>query len=121
MRAICSAVILMLVCAGAMLAQDTEKKNVVVGTWDCVAHSESDVPFTLVVTETDGKLAVVVKINEGDLEGQDAKIDGNKLTFTLTIENSPHTVEGTVDGDKIEGKYEGASASGTFQGKRQAT
>jgi hypothetical protein len=96
--------------------------NAVVGKWDVVATDEAGSPsnWTLVVKEDGGKLSGTLSGDPGEFPIVDAKVDGKAFSFKVVVNEADYVVEGTVDGNKFEGKYKGPEASGTVKGSRQS-
>jgi len=108
--------ILLFGCAACWAAE-----NAVVGKWDVTATDESGQPsnWTLVVKDDGGKLAGTLSGDPGEFPLVDAKLEGNSFSFKVIVNEANYVVEGTVDGNKFEGKYKGPEASGTVKGAKQ--
>jgi len=92
-------------------------KNSVVGTWDVVATDDAGQAsnWTMVVKDEGGKLTGTLTGDPGEFTITDAKLSGSTFTFTVVVNESSYSVQTTVNGNKIEGKYQGADASGTVK------
>jgi len=75
--------------------------------------------WTLAVKEDGGKLSGSLIGAVITLELVDPKLDGQTFTFKIIINDQPYQVETTIDGKRLEGKFEGPEASGTVKGARQ--
>jgi hypothetical protein len=95
--------------------------NPVVGKWECVATDDQGQQsnWTLVVTEEDGKLKGTLSGDAGEFPIADAKLDGNMFSFKVVVNEVSYAVEGTLDGNKLDGKYKGPEANGTIKASRQ--
>lgn len=93
----------------------------VVGKWDCTATDDAGQAsnWTMTVTQDGDKLTGTLSGDPGEFELVDAKVEGNSFTFKVVVNDATYTVETTIDGNKLEGKYSGAEASGTIKGTKQ--
>ena len=96
--------------------------NAVVGKWDCTATDDAGQAsnWTMTVKDDGGKLSGTLSGDPGEFELVDPKLEGNSFTFKVVVNDATYTVETTIDGDKLEGKYSGAEASGTLKGTKQS-
>jgi hypothetical protein len=96
--------------------------NPAVGKWDCTATDDAGQAsnWTLVVKEDDGKLSGTLSGDPGEFDLADLKVDGNSFTFKVVVNDATYTVETTIDGNKLEGKYTGPEASGTIKATKQS-
>jgi hypothetical protein len=46
-------------------------------------------------------------------------LEGKVLRMTVEYEGNPYDIEGTIDGDVLEGTWKGASYSGTLKARRR--
>jgi hypothetical protein len=122
MTRIFTSILLIMLCAVVAIAAGSP----IAGTWKCVSTDERgmQVEWTLVVTETAGKLSGSLTIAQtGDqIEILEPVLTGNTFTFKIRI-NAEEVVEltGHLDGAKIDGSFKGkTSGAGTFKGSRQA-
>ncbi len=92
----------------------------VVGTWDVTSTDESGQPmnWTLVVKDDGGKLSGTLSGDAGELPIVDAKLDGNAFSFKVVVNEATYTTEGTVTGNKFDGKYKGPEGAGTVKGTK---
>lgn len=93
----------------------------VVGTWDVVGTDDAGQSqnWTLTVKDDGGKLSGTLSGDMGEFTLVDAKLDGNAFTFKVVVNESTYTTEGTVDGNKFEGKYKGPESAGTLKGTKK--
>jgi hypothetical protein len=96
--------------------------NPVVGKWECTATDDAGQTsaWTMVVKEDGGKLAGTLSGDPGEFDLVDPKLEGNAFTFKVVVNDATYTVQTTLDGQKLEGKYTGAEASGTLKGTKQS-
>ncbi len=101
---------------------DTPKADApkAVGTWDVVASTPNgDLPSVMTVKMVDGKPKVGFELGGLARTVTDEKLDKNVLTLKVEYEAALYDVEAKIDGDKIEGTWQGNGASGTLSGKRR--
>jgi len=91
-----------------------------VGTWDVVGTDDAGQSsnWTLVVKEDGGKLTGTLTGDPGEFPIVEPKVDGNSFTFKVVVNESTYSVEGTIDGNKFEGKYKGPDSGGTLKGTK---
>jgi hypothetical protein len=96
--------------------------NPVVGKWDCTATDDAGQTsnWTMTVKQDGDNLSGTLSGDPGEFELVDAKLDGNSFTFKVVVNDVSYTVQTTIDGNKLEGKYNGAEASGTLKGTKQS-
>jgi hypothetical protein len=105
----------------ASVAAWAADNSAAVGTWDVVGTDDAGqtANWTLIVKDDGGKLAGTLSGDMGEFALVDAKLDGNALTFKVVVNESTYTTEGTIDGNKFEGKYKGPEAAGTLKGTKK--
>ncbi len=93
-----------------------------IGTYD---YTVDGVPYeyskgVIIIGKQKAVYTVKIKLDNGELNGEDVKVEGNSITFNVFIEGRAVAVELTVEGDGISG--ESNSYDGTFmiKGKRRA-
>jgi len=107
----------LLLSAPFLAAADTPKA---VGTWDVVASTPNgDLSSVMTVKTADGKLKVDFELGGMSRTVTDEKLDKNVLTLKVEYEGALYDVEAKIDGDKLEGTWQGNGASGTLTGKRR--
>ncbi|MFN7924335.1 MAG: hypothetical protein U0Q16_29805 [Bryobacteraceae bacterium] len=91
------------------------------GTWSCTATTPNgdEVPWTLELAQPDGKLKVSIKSERGDLAVPDARMDGDTLSFDVTVGEGKFHIELRFEGDKVKGSWKGGDDSGTMKGTRK--
>ncbi len=109
---------ILLLSSGLCLAAD----NPVVGKWDCTSSDDAGQTssWTMLVKEDGGNLSGTLSGDPGEFALVDAKLDGNNFTFKVVVNEVTYTVEATIDGNKLDGKYKGAEGSGTLKGTKQS-
>ncbi len=107
----------LLLAAPFLCAADTPKA---VGTWDVVASTPNgDMSAVMTVKMVEGKPKVEFELGGMPRTTTDEKLDNNVLTLKVEYEGGLYDVEAKIDGDKIEGTWQGSGASGTLSGKRR--
>jgi len=107
--------VLLVLAAAVALAAD------VTGKWTGQFSSPGgDMTITFNFKQTGTKLAGTVEGPGGELEIQGGKVDGDKITFTVSFNEMKIEHEGTVKGDEISlsVKMEGADTPGPMTLKR---
>ena len=99
--------------------------NPALGKWNCssVGENGAKLSWTLAVTEEAGQLSAVVNLDGADMQLIDPKVEGNKLTFKLRVnDHEVVSFELYIDGDTLSGRFEGTdSGKATITGTRAAT
>ena len=54
-----------------------------------------------------------------DLPLEDVKVEGDTLTFKVTIEDQTYTTEAKISGSKLDGVFKSTGAKGTLKGTKQ--
>ncbi|HVO11487.1 MAG TPA: hypothetical protein VMX54_12165 [Vicinamibacteria bacterium] len=116
-RLLLLAAAVLLLSAPFLSAADTPKA---VGTWDVVANTPNgDLSSVMTVKVVDGKLTVEFELGGLARTVTDEKLDKNVLTMKVEYEGALYDVEAKIDGDKVEGTWQGNGVSGTLTGKRR--
>jgi hypothetical protein len=91
------------------------------GTWNLLATDEggSTTSWTLVVKDDGGKLSGTLTGPEATFALIEPKLEGQRFTFQVKINEMPYQVETKIDGKQMEGKFKGPEASGTLKATRQ--
>ncbi len=116
-RLLLLATAVLLLSAPFLSAADAPKA---VGTWDVVASTPNgDMSAVMTVKMVDAKPKVEFELGGMARTVTDEKLDKNVLTLKVEYEGGLYDVEAKIDGDKIEGTWQGSGASGTLSGKRR--
>ncbi|MBC8005517.1 MAG: hypothetical protein H7X84_08575 [Verrucomicrobia bacterium] len=92
------------VCSTFQLQAENKKKPIL-GEW---VYEVSDAPYgyekgSLIFSEKEGQTVCVIKLDAGELETSNLKIDKEKITFTSYVEGNPVNVQLTHEKDKLTG------------------
>ena len=95
--------------------------SAVVGQWDVVSTDDAGqtANWTLTVKEDSGKLSGTLSGDPGEFPIVDAKLDGNSFSFKVVVNETTYTTEGTIDGNKFDGKYKGPEGGGSVKGTKK--
>jgi hypothetical protein len=108
-----------LVLAALPLASAADAPKVV-GTWDAVSTTPNgDMPSVIKVQEVEGALKAEIEIDGFARTVTDEKLEGNVLRMKVQYEGGVYDVEVKIDGDTLEGTWQGGGYSGTLKGKRR--
>jgi hypothetical protein len=100
--------------------QVTAEVTVVEGTWDVVAATpEGDIPATITIRRTESGPKAEVDIFGIKRTVTNEKLEGNVFRMKVEYEGNLYDVEGRVQGDALEGTWQGGSYSGTLKAKRR--
>jgi hypothetical protein len=100
--------------------QVTAEVTVVEGTWDAVASTpEGDIPATITIKKTESGPRAEVDIFGLKRTVTNEKLEGNVFRMTVEYEGNLYAAEGKVEGDALDGTWQGASYSGTLKAKRR--
>jgi imidazolonepropionase-like amidohydrolase len=97
----------------------------VAGAWALVVtHEGQDHQATLTATQTGATLDGTVATELGTVQITDARVTGQRVTFTITLPIEGQTTvivfRGTVEGNRMSGDVDlGTLGTGTFAGERQ--
>jgi hypothetical protein len=90
------------------------------GTWDVVASTpDGELPSVLTLKMVDGKLTVEYELAGMPRTVTEPKLEKNVLTMKVEYEGGIYEVEAKIDGDKMDGTWQGNGTSGTLSGKRR--
>ena len=99
------------------LAADAPKA---VGTWDAVASSPNgDMPSVIVIKQVEGALKAEIQIEGAERTVTDEKLEGNVFRMKVQYEGGVYDVEAKIDGDTLDGTWQGGGYSGTLKAKRR--
>ena len=108
---------LLLGVAPSAFAADTPK---VVGTWDAVISSPNgELSAVIVVKETGGVLEAEVEVDGVQRVVTDEKLEGGVFRMKVQYEGGVYDSEAKVDGDALEGTWQGGGYSGALKAKRR--
>ncbi|MDF4202256.1 hypothetical protein PXD56_04790 [Maribacter sp. SA7] len=97
-------------------------KSPVLGVWKFLMP-DADAPYKkgrMFISEKSGKYNVVISLKTGSLNGQDIKVEDNRINFNINIEGIDRTsfvLE--VEGDKMIGEFYSENSSSEVLAKRQ--
>ena len=99
------------------LAADAPK---VVGTWDAISSSPNgDLPSVIVIKQVEGVLKAEIQIEGTERTVTDEKLEGNVFRMKVQYEGGVYDVEAKIDGDTLDGTWQGGGYSGTLKAKRR--
>jgi hypothetical protein len=96
--------------------------NAAVGTWEVVSAMDGggdEMTWKLVIKEDAGKLTGTISGEPGDFTLEDIKVEGDTLTFKVSIDDQTYTTEAKISGSKLDGVFKSAGAKGTLKGTKQ--
>jgi opacity protein-like surface antigen len=107
----------LLAVAPLALAADAPKP---VGTWDAVASTPNgEMPSVITIKHVEGALKAEIEIDGTSRTVTDEKLEGNVFRMKVQYEGGVYDVELKVDGDALEGTWQGGGYSGTLKAKRR--
>lgn len=79
----------------------------IAGHWNCEATTSSGRPYKLQLdlAEEAGKLSGAITRADGSAPIDDAKLEGNNLSFKVAADGTVYTVKLTVEGQTLKGSY----------------
>ena len=99
------------------LAADAPKA---VGTWDAISSSPNgDLPSVIVIKQVEGVLKAEIQIEGTERTVTDEKLEGNVLRMKVQYEGGVYDVEAKIEGDTLDGAWQGGGYSGTLKAKRR--
>ncbi|OFX62201.1 MAG: hypothetical protein A2066_07215 [Bacteroidetes bacterium GWB2_41_8] len=101
--------------------QAEEKNNQLIGEW---IYQVSDAPYgyekgSLIFSEKEGKTVCVIKLEAGELEASDLKVEKEKITFTTYVDGNPINVELTRDKNKLTGTVDSPEGPKTLTAEKK--
>jgi len=91
-----------------------------VGTWDAVATSPNgDMPSVITIKLVDGALKAEMELDGVPRTITDEKLEGNVFRMKVQYEGGVYDVEAKIDGDTLDGTWQGGGYSGTLKAKRR--
>jgi hypothetical protein len=92
----------------------------IVGTWDGTASTPNgDMSLVLTVKQAEGALEAEITIEGAAHPASDEKLEGNVFRVRVHYGGAAYDVEVKVDGDVLEGQWQGQGYSGTLRAKRR--
>jgi hypothetical protein len=92
----------------------------VVGIWDAVVTTpEGDMPAVISIRQAETGLKAEVDVAGFKRAVTNEKLEGSVLRMRVEYEGNFYDVEGKVEGDVLDGTWQGASYSGTLKAKRR--
>ncbi len=90
------------------------------GKWRLTATDAqgNDSEWVLELKTEDGKVSGTLTGDQGMLPLIEPKADEHSITFQVTVGDVTASVDLTVEGDKITGKFKGGEMEGTIKGSR---
>ncbi|MGE5646930.1 MAG: hypothetical protein ACM336_14175 [Acidobacteriota bacterium] len=107
---------ILLLGAGLLMAASD-----VAGTWDLVSAVDGgdEMSWKLVIKEDNGKLTGILSGEPGDFTLEDIKVDGDTLTFKVSIDYQTYTTESKIAGSKLNGTFKSSGSNGTLKGTKE--
>src|SRR5689334_12611862 len=95
--------------SGPVHAVRADNSSRIAGAWKGRAKGNTgqDRDFRLELLDAGGKITGTVTIHEGDLPVENAKLEGDRLTFQLTVDDGTYHIELTVGDNTMKGSYSG--------------
>jgi opacity protein-like surface antigen len=91
-----------------------------VGTWDAVATSPNgEMPSVITIKLVDGALKAEMELDGVPRTITDEKLEGNVFRMKVQYEGGVYDVEAKIDGDTLDGTWQGGGYSGTLKAKRR--
>jgi hypothetical protein len=92
----------------------------VVGTWDAVASTpDGDMPSVITIKQAEGVLKAEIEIGGMQRIVTDEKLEANVFRMKVQYEGGVYDVEAKIDGDMLDGTWQGGGNSGTLKAKRR--
>ena len=100
--------------------QAEEKDKPLIGEW---VYQVSDAPYgyekgTLIFSEKEGQTVCVIKLEAGELQASNLKVEKRKITFTTYVDGSPINVELTRDKNKLSGTVDSPEGPKTLTAEK---
>jgi hypothetical protein len=91
-----------------------------VGTWDIQASTpDGSLPSVMTIKQVDGALKAEIEINGLKQAVSDEKLQEGVFSMKVLYDGTIYEVEAKVDGDAMEGTWQGGGNSGTLKAKRR--
>jgi hypothetical protein len=109
-----------LVLAMAPLARAADAPKLV-GTWHGVVTTPNgDMTLLLAVKQVEGALTAEMEIDGAARTVTDEKLEGDLLRMKVQYGGGVYELEMRIDGDTLEGTWQGGGYSGTLKAKRRS-
>ena len=87
-------------------------------------RSVSEAPYgydkgSLIFSEKEGKIICVIKLEAGEMEASNLKVEKDKITFLTYVDGSPINVELTRDKDKLSGTVDSPEGPKTLTAEKK--
>jgi hypothetical protein len=91
-----------------------------VGTWDAVASTPNgDMTSVITIKKVEGALKAGIEIDGTSRTITDEKLEGNVFRMKVQYDGGVYDVEMKIDGDTLDGTWQGGGYSGTLKAKRR--
>jgi hypothetical protein len=108
-----------LVLAVAPLAPAADAPTAV-GTWDAVASTpDGDLTSVITIKQVEGALKAEIELGGVQRIVTDEKQEANVFRMKVQYEGGLYDIEAKVDGDAMEGTWQGGGQSGALKAKRR--
>lgn len=92
----------------------------IAGTWKGVFETQMGLTETTITVQSAAPLSGTVKISDFEGKIEEGKLDGDRISFRITIEHGAVLYDGTVAGDEMKLTVTGPSGNKyPFVAKRQ--
>lgn len=90
------------------------------GTWDAVATTPNgDMPSVITIQKVEGKVKAEIEIEGLKRTVTDETLEAGVLRMKVQYDTGIYDVEAKIDGDAMEGSWQGGGYSGTLKAKRR--
>ena len=101
--------------------QAKEKNNSLIGEW---VYQVSDAPYgyekgSIIFSEKEGQTICVIKLEAGELQASNLKIENEKITFTAYVDGSTINVELIREKDKLSGTIDSPEGPKTLTAEKK--
>ncbi len=101
--------------------QAEEKNKPLIGEW---VYQVSDAPYgyekgSIIFSEKEGITVCVIKLEAGELQASNLKIENKKITFTTYVDGSPINVELVREKDKLSGTVDSPEGPKTLTAEKK--
>ncbi len=119
LRPIAFCIAMMICCLGLGYAQQSSQLT---GKWNMISTSPDgdEIPWTLSITNDDGKYNATVEGNAGLSPAKDFKVDGTKVHLRTTYQDQDYDIDLKLEENKLTGTWSGNGDSGPTKGTKAA-